>query len=61
MRLLFRSNLSATVRMLRDITKRKEKTFFDLDRWTAKLLIFTRNLKIYFRMKIYILSVHVSI
>lgn len=58
---LFLSNLSNSVRMLGDITRRKEKSFFDLDRWTAKLLIFTRNLKLYFRMKIYIVSVHVSI
>lgn len=58
---LFLSNLSNSVRMLGDITKQKEKSFFYLDRWTAKLLIFTRNLNLYFRMKIYKVSVHVSI
>lgn len=42
---LFHFNLSNSVLILGDITKRKEKSFYDLDRWTAKLLIFTRNLK----------------
>ncbi len=56
-------NLSVSVRHLVTITKWKDKTFLCLDRWTAKLLIFTRNLKIIlcFRVKIYIVSVHVSI
>ncbi len=54
-------NLPVSVRHLVIITKWKDKTFLCLDRWTAKLLIFTRNLKICFRVKIYIVSVHVSI
>lgn len=53
-------NLSAPVRYLIDITKRKEKTYLCLDRWTRERLIFTRNLKNIFRVKILIVSVHVS-
>lgn len=54
-------NLPISARYIRTITKRKEKTFLFLDRWAEKHLIFTRNLKNIFRVKILILSVHVSI